>query len=146
MHRRRPTGSGRPVNDAADFLYLFFPETEEGIAAGSAHLARLGHRAGPPAPMVGEAGVKAMMAAFGKFRGEDAIYPQLDRLTLPILYANGTDDVMIHAFNSYAAAVAAPNAQLILYPRSGHGFLFQHIAQFARDVHLFLTADTGDAK
>lgn len=138
--------AGKPVNDDADFLYLFFPETEDGVVAGQAHLARLEHRIGPAEPMVAEAGVKAMMAAFGKFRGDDAIYPRLADLKLPVLYANGTDDVMIHAFNSYAATLAAPNAQLILYPRSGHGFLFQHITQFVRDVTLFLEADAGDAK
>jgi pimeloyl-ACP methyl ester carboxylesterase len=130
--------AGKPVNDDADFLYLFFPETPEGIAAGRAHLDRLGHRTSAPAPMVGEQGVKAMITAFGKFRGEDAIYPQLGRLTLPTLYANGTDDVMIDPFNSFAAAVAAPDAKLILYPRSGHGFLFHHIEQFADDARRFL--------
>lgn len=132
--------AGKPVNDEADFLYLFFPETDVGIAAGRAHLVRLGHRSEPPEAMVSQAGVEAMIAAFGKFRGDDAIYPRLAELRLPVLYANGTDDVMIHAFNSYAAAIAAPDAQLILYPRAGHGFLFQYAEQFARDVHQFLSA------
>ncbi|MDM9625190.1 alpha/beta hydrolase [Rhizobium sp. S152] len=135
--------AGRPVNDDADFLYLFFPETEEGIAAGRRHLARLGKRNEPAEMRVDEAGVKAMIAAFAKFRAEDAIYPQLERLSVPVLYANGTNDVMIHAFNSYAAALAAPNAQLILYPRAGHGFLFQHVAAFVRDLTNFLDADHG---
>lgn len=132
--------AGKPVNDDADFLYLFFPESDVGIAAGRAHLVRLGHRSEPPEAMVSQAGVEAMIAAFGKFRGDDAIYPRLAELRLPVLYANGTDDVMIHAFNSYAAAIAAPDAQLILYPRAGHGFLFQYAEQFARDVHQFLSA------
>ena len=131
----------KPVNDEADFLYLFFPETEAGIAAGREHLSRLGKRTEPAEPMVGETGFKAMIAAFGKFRGDEAIYPHLGALTLPILYANGVDDVMIHAFNSYAAALKAPDARLILYPQSGHGFLFQHHAWFARDVHQFLDAE-----
>lgn len=131
----------KPVNDAGDFLYLFFPETEAGIAAGREHLGRLGHRTEPAGPMVTEAGFKAMVAAFGTFRGDEAIYPRLGELTLPILYANGVDDVMIHPFNSYAAAIKAPDARLVLYPQSGHGFLFQHHAWFARDVHQFLDAD-----
>lgn len=131
----------KAVNDDEDFLYLFFPETPVGIAAGREHLARLGHRAESAGPMVSEAGFKAMIAAFGKFRGDEAIYPRLDQLNMPILYANGVDDVMIHAFNSYAAARKAPDARLILYPRSGHGFLFQHHEWFARDVHQFLEAE-----
>lgn len=133
--------AGKPVNDDADFLYLFYPETPEGIAAGRAQLARTGHRAEPPEPMVRAASVQRQMAAFRAFKERDALYPRLAELTLPILYANGVDDIMIHAHNSYAAATKAPDAQLILYPKSGHGFLFQHHAQFVRDVHQFLDAE-----
>jgi pimeloyl-ACP methyl ester carboxylesterase len=40
--------------------------------------------------------------------------------------------------NSIALAQALPNAQLILYPDSGAGFLFQFPEQFASDVTVFL--------
>jgi pimeloyl-ACP methyl ester carboxylesterase len=52
----------------------------------------------------------------------------LAELALPILYANGAHEVMIRAYNSYAATQRAPDAQAIIYPGSGHGFLFQHHA------------------
>jgi pimeloyl-ACP methyl ester carboxylesterase len=133
--------AGKPVNDDEDFLYLFFPETPEGIAAGREHLARLGRRTEPAEPRVPAEGVKMQVAALTAFRQRDAIYPYLDEFTLPILYANGAHDVMIPAYNSYAATQRAPDAQAILYPRSGHGFLFQHHAWFARDIYLFLDAD-----
>src|SRR5262249_32492058 len=35
-------------------------------------------------------------------------------------------------------AALLPNARLTLYPDAAHGFLFQHHAQFAADVHAFL--------
>jgi len=131
----------KAVNDDSDFLYLFFPQTPEGIDAGRTHLSRLGKRSEPAEPVVTTAGVKQMIAAFGRLRETDAMYPQLEALSMPVLYANGVDDVMIHAFNSYAAALKAPDARLILYPRSGHGFLFQHCDWFARDVQQFLDAE-----
>lgn len=41
---------------------------------------------------------------------------------------------MVHADDSYAMARKLPNAQLILYPESGHGFLFQYPEVFGRAV------------
>jgi hypothetical protein len=38
------------------------------------------------------------------------------------LVANGIGDVMVPAENSFVIARHAPNAKLVLYPRSGHGF------------------------
>jgi pimeloyl-ACP methyl ester carboxylesterase len=76
------------------------------------------------------------------FRQRDAIYPHLAELALPILYANGAHDVMIHAYNSYAATQRPPDAQAIIYPGSGHGFFFEHHAWFACDVHQFLEGAT----
>jgi len=98
--------AGKPVHEDADFLYLFFPETDEGIAAGRAHLARLGRRAEPAEPRVRAESIKMQVAAFTAFRQRDAIYPRLAELVQLVLYANGAHDVMIHAYNSYAASKA----------------------------------------
>ena len=35
-----------------------------------------------------------------------------------------------------------PQARVKIYPDAAHGFLFQHHAEFARDVDVFLTAPT----
>jgi len=55
------------------------------------------------------------------------------------LVANGQHDIMINAYNSFAIAQRAPNAKLVLYPDSGHGFLFQHVDEFVEDVNRFLS-------
>lgn len=132
--------AGKPVNDAEDFLYLFFPETPEGRSAGFAHLARLGKRSEAPVPPVGLPSVKMQVAAIGALQTRDGMYPRLAEVQQPVLLANGVHDVMVPAYNSFAASERIPNAQLILYPASGHGFLFQLIEQFSRDVHNFLDA------
>jgi pimeloyl-ACP methyl ester carboxylesterase len=45
---------------------------------------------------------------------------------------------MVPAENSFIIARQAPNAKLVLYPRSGHGFLFQYAEVFADEVERFL--------
>ena len=127
------------VNDDEDFLYLFFPEHEDGRAAGIAHLARLGQRDEDRGPAVSLEGVTAQaIAIFEWAKGEGSSLPRLGEITIPVLVANGVDDVMIHAHNSYVMAQRLPNAELILYRRAGHGFLFQHPERFARAVTEFL--------
>lgn len=45
---------------------------------------------------------------------------------------------MLPSVNSFVIQQTAPKAQLLLYPDSGHGFLFQYAQQFARYVIDFL--------
>jgi hypothetical protein len=52
--------------------------------------------------------------------------------------ANGAHDVLIHAYASYAMSQRLPNGKIILYSDAGHGFLFQHHADLAREVAEFL--------
>jgi len=48
----------------------------------------------------------------------------LPEVKQPVLVANGSNDVMVPTINSFTMAQLLPNAQLIVYPDSGHGFLF----------------------
>jgi len=50
----------------------------------------------------------------------------------------GNNDAMIPTINSYILAQHLPDAQLILYPDSGHGSLFQYPALFVEHASLFL--------
>jgi len=47
---------------------------------------------------------------------------------------------MIPTANSFLIQQKVPYGQLIVYPKSGHGFLFQFAALFAEHVRLFLEA------
>ena len=46
---------------------------------------------------------------------------------------------MIAPHYSHLLAGLIPQARLKIYPDAAHGFLFQHHAEFARDVDEFLT-------
>ena len=59
-------------------------------------------------------------------------------IELPVFVANGDSDPMILPRYSHLLAGLLPNGQVTIYPDSAHGFLFQHYAEFAADVHAFL--------
>ena len=52
--------------------------------------------------------------------------------------ANGDSDPMILPRYTHLLAGLLPDARMQIYPDSAHGFLFQHHAEFAADVHAFL--------
>jgi pimeloyl-ACP methyl ester carboxylesterase len=58
---------------------------------------------------------------------------------MPVFVANGDGDPMIAPHFSYLLAGLIPQAQVKLYPDAAHGFLFQHHAEFVRDLDAFLT-------
>ena len=64
---------------------------------------------------------------------------RLGTLTVPVFIANGDSDPMILPHYSYLLAGLIPHSRLKIYPDAAHGFLFQHHADFARDVEAFLT-------
>jgi pimeloyl-ACP methyl ester carboxylesterase len=131
--------AGKPVNDVEDLLYLFFPASANGRAAGLASLERLsGVR--DPAVVSGD-GVRAQSAALANWSsGKDAAWDRLEELTMPILVAAGAQDRLMDAYHSYAMVRRLPNACLLMYGDAGHAFLFQHSEQFGNQVLEFLKA------
>lgn len=131
--------AGKPENVDEDFLYLFFPETDEGVTEGRAHLARLRQRVDAFGVPVSKDAARAQAAAIAAFGAPEAsLLDALATVNHPTLVANGQGDIMVPAFKSYALAMRMPHAKLILYPASGHGFLFHRADEFARDVTAFL--------
>lgn len=131
--------AAKPVNDDEDFLYLFFNDTPSSREAGLASLRRLDRRLAASQAAVKPESWKAQAGAIAAWAGgKDAAYPRLGEIEAPALVANGANDVMIHAYNSYAMSQRLPRAQLLLYPDAGHGFLFQYPEHFGRQVNEFL--------
>ena len=129
----------KPVNTDEDFLYLFFSPSEASQAAGRAYRERLKVRADAFAAPVSEAGWKAQIAAAqGIGTPETTLLHRLGEIRQPVLVANGNNDIMTPTYGSYAMFQALPDARLVLYPDSGHGFLFQYPEAFADEVLAFL--------
>jgi len=63
----------------------------------------------------------------------------------PTLVVSGSHDTMLPANNAYAMFKELSNAQLVLYPDSGHGTLFQHHETFVSHVRTFLEAQLAAA-
>lgn len=116
--------------------YLFFTSTTNGRTAASAFLKRLKERkAGrdkAPTPRVFMRQLKAI-TAWGKQAPQD-----LDRLRMPVLIANGDNDIMVPTVLSRDMARRIPDAQLVIYPDAGHGGIFQYHAEFVPKALQFL--------
>lgn len=130
-----------PEGGVEGMLYLFFPETEAGRAAGLAHFTHMSKnkRVEPPIPPNKPEVFRAQAMAIQAYRQAGGGFPKLPSLKHPVLLANGMHDVMIAASDSFAAAQQLPNGKAIIYPASGHAFLFQLAERFAEDVTVFLS-------
>jgi pimeloyl-ACP methyl ester carboxylesterase len=121
------------------FLYLFFRPSPTSQAAGEAfwqrrHLRK--HDADRPSTAQTMAAQRAAIIAWSKITGER--YAELSGIRHPTLVVNGNDDIMIPTINSYNLSQKISGAQLIIYPDSGHGALFQFSELFVAHGTIFL--------
>ena len=68
-----------------------------------------------------------------------ALLERVAAIKVPVFVANGDSDPMILPQYTNLLAGLVPEARIKIYPDSAHGFLFQHHAEFAADVHAFLS-------
>jgi len=132
--------AGNEVPTLEDFLFLFFSPSAEGQAAGRAFWERRHQRkdADPPSSVQVMHAQRAALAEWRQPRGER--YADLKTIKQPTLVVNGNDDIMVPTVNSISLSQHIPNAQLIIYPNSGHGSLFQYPELFVEHTRLFLNA------
>lgn len=133
----RPIAS-RPILGLEEQLFLFFTSSERSRSAGEAYWKRLKSRVGEIEPPVSQEGIKAQLQALVAWGEGDSAYNRLPEVKQPVLVANGSNDVMVPTINSFTMAQLLPNAQLIVYPDSGHGFLFQYPDLFVDHALRFL--------
>jgi pimeloyl-ACP methyl ester carboxylesterase len=65
-------------------------------------------------------------------------YAYLKMIKQPTRVVNGHDDIMVPTINSFTLSQHIPNAQLIVYPDSGHGAHFQYPELFVTHTKLFV--------
>jgi pimeloyl-ACP methyl ester carboxylesterase len=78
----------------------------------------------------------AALRAWGRGNGDRRDY--LKKIIQPALVINGRDDIMIPTVNSFILQQELPNAQLLLFPDSGHGAIFQFPKLTAQQAGRFL--------
>jgi pimeloyl-ACP methyl ester carboxylesterase len=131
--------SRHKVPTLEDFLFLFFEPTPASQAAGREFWQRRHRRTADVDPPTSQATMRAQFAAILDWRephGER--YAELRSITQPTLVVSGSHDIMAPTINSYLLAQHIPNAELIIYPGSGHGALFQYAPLFVSQAAQFL--------
>jgi len=118
---------------------LFFSPTSSSQRAGAEFLARLaGRKQDLDTPASNEA-IQAQVKAIARWGApSSASEVDLGAIRQPALVVNGNHDVMVPTSHSIALFEKLDNAQLSLYPDSGHGALFQHSPSFVEQVSRFL--------
>jgi pimeloyl-ACP methyl ester carboxylesterase len=118
-------------------LYLFFTASEESRLAGKAFLARLKERKAnrdkEPTPRAFLRQLKAIHA-WGNQSPQD-----LWKITIPVLVANGDNDIMVPTENTIDTAKRIKNSELIVYKDAGHGGIFQYHEDFVSQALTFLS-------
>ncbi|ULR43695.1 alpha/beta hydrolase [Rhizobium sp. K102] len=118
--------------------YLFFTSTENGRRAAKAFLNRLKQRqAGRDKGPTPRAFLRQLNAikAWGRQAPQD-----LGRINIPVLIANGDNDIMVPTISSTDMARRIPGAELVIYQDAGHGGIFQNHADFVPKALSFLGA------
>lgn len=116
--------------------YLFFTATTQGRQAARAFLQRLkARKTGRDKGPTPRAFLRQLRAIedWGRQAPQD-----LSRLRLPVLIANGDQDIMVPTKLSHDMARRIPHAQLLIYPDAGHGGIFQYHADFVSKALAFL--------
>lgn len=132
-----------PQEGIDSFRFGLFSDDAKGQAAWDAYWSRMKER-NVELPMLellprangGLNQVKAIVEADAESKKMQS--DPLLELKMPVFVANGTNDLVLGTPRSVDLFERLENAQLTLYPKSGHGFLDQYPEQFGRDVNTFL--------
>src|SRR5207247_1210365 len=127
-------GSVPPLRDPRH--YLFFNRNPVGKRAATDYMARLKERTADRDKRIS---MQARLAQLKAIREAGLGTPHdLGKIRQPVFVANGDNDVMVASSHSVDLARRIPNAQLTIYPDSGHGGVFQYHREFVPAVLEFL--------
>ena len=130
---------GAPGTNPEGYLDVFFAPTDTSRDAGRQAAGRIfGRTANRDEPTTWQTRVAQYDAVCAWGIPNHALLQRVAAIEPPVFVANGDSDPMILPHYSHLLAGLLPNGQVTIYPDSAHGFLFQHYAEFAADVHAFL--------
>ncbi|MGV9355392.1 alpha/beta fold hydrolase [Streptomyces misionensis] len=125
---------------AGDYLYTFFGHTGASQRSGLEFLGRYIEREQERDVPVTAAARDAQYDAVVEWGAPDlGALQRLEGIRQSVFVAGGDDDIVIPPRVFHLLGGLLPDARVKTYPDSGHGFLFQHHRQFARDVLDFLS-------
>jgi pimeloyl-ACP methyl ester carboxylesterase len=116
--------------------FLFFNRNAAGKVAGKAFVTRLGERTADRDKKMRTSAFRTQLKAIQKY-GRSAP-SDLSTFTQPTLIANGDNDRMVPSALSEDLHRRIKDSELIIYPDSGHGGIFQFHDQFAPVAAAFL--------
>lgn len=116
--------------------FLFFNRDAEGKKAGKAFVERLTERTVDRDKAISNKAFSTQLKAIVKF-GRSAP-SDLSVITSPTLIANGDNDRMVPSILSEDLHRRIAGSELIIYPNSGHGGIFQYGEKFAPVAVAFL--------
>jgi pimeloyl-ACP methyl ester carboxylesterase len=116
--------------------FLFFTRTPGGVRAGKEFLGRLKERAQDRDKDITVTALRAQLKALRRWGLKEP--EDLSRIRQPVLVVNGDSDRMVPSKNTNDLARRLPNSELIMYPDSGHGGVFQYHADFVPKALEFL--------
>jgi len=116
--------------------FLFFNRNETGKAAARAFVSRLKERTVDRDTPVSIKTLQTQLKAIQRW-GRSAP-ADLSTITQPTLIANGDNDRMVPSVLSEDMHRRIPGSELVIYPDSGHGGIFQFHATFAPVAVAFL--------
>src|SRR4029079_14529414 len=123
-----------------NYISVCFAKSQTSREAGAATLTRMFTREEHDTPTSWQTRIAQYDAVCEWGIPNSSLLQRLEAIEVPVFVANGDSDPMILPKYSYLLSGLLPDARLKIYPDSAHGFLFQHHAQFAADVHAFLEA------
>jgi pimeloyl-ACP methyl ester carboxylesterase len=131
--------AGNPVPTLEDLRFLLFDPGPESQEAGKQLWNRRHERTIGVHPPSSPQAAQAQSAALRSWYGDGPNrYDELTRIAQPTLVVHGHRDIMLPTMNAFILSRHIPDAQLIIYPKSGHGALFQYPALFVAHTQLFL--------
>jgi pimeloyl-ACP methyl ester carboxylesterase len=124
--------SGKPHEQARRLLSLLFPSD-----VANAFYRAFGDIVAAARAQLSPEIIKQQAAAMDAWH-RTGIGKRLPQITVPVLIATGTEDIVIPPSNALKLANAIPGVWLAQFPHGGHAFIAQYPKPLAELVNLFL--------